>query len=76
MLLHRNERQSLFAEVDLAFRRDVLKGLGTIGGQSPRDGFTTGAAQNSLKRLPRCLSITRPEPSARSFRMPWARSPR
>ena len=28
MLLHQNERQSLFAEVDSAFRRDVLKGLG------------------------------------------------
>jgi L-histidine N-alpha-methyltransferase len=28
MLLHQNERQSLFAEVSLAFRGDVLKGLG------------------------------------------------
>ena len=27
MLLHQNERQSLFAEVDSAFRKDVLKGL-------------------------------------------------
>jgi L-histidine N-alpha-methyltransferase len=29
MLLRQNERQSLFAEVDSAFRGDVLKGLGT-----------------------------------------------
>ena len=28
MLLHQNERQSLFAEVNSAFRGDVLKGLG------------------------------------------------
>jgi len=29
MLLHQNERQPLFAEVESAFQRDVLNGLGT-----------------------------------------------